>query len=55
MNPKPTKTLPPDDNKIVIDLPKPKRRQGVMPTRRERDKSKDIPRKEKHKATPEAF
>jgi hypothetical protein len=43
-----------DPNKIVIDTPKPKRRIGVLPTRREKDRSKTIPRKEKHKSLPEA-
>lgn len=35
--------------KIVIQVPKPKRRAGVMPTKREVDKSKKHPRQEKHK------
>lgn len=30
-------------------VPRPKRRAGVFPTRKEVDKSKVIPRKEKHK------
>lgn len=34
---------------ITVKTPLPKRRAGVMPTKTERDKSKDIPRKTKHK------
>lgn len=44
-----TPTKSKDPNKIIIDLPRPKRRSGVLPTRREKDKSKSIPREEKHK------
>lgn len=40
-----------DPNKIVLEPLKPKRRHGVLPTRRERDRSKAIPREEKHKRT----
>lgn len=35
--------------KLTGTVPRPKRRAGVMPTKKERDKSKDIPRKDKHK------
>lgn len=33
---------------ITVPTPLPKRRAGVMPTKKERDRSKDIPRKAKH-------
>jgi len=35
--------------KITVPIPKPKKRIGVMPTRREKDKSKEIPRRDKHR------
>lgn len=35
--------------KIPLEVPRQKRRAGVMPTRREVDRSKVIPRKQKHK------
>lgn len=36
-------------DKITIKLPRPKRRAGVMPTRKEEDRSKRHPRQDKHK------
>lgn len=37
---------------ITVPIPRPKKRIGVMPTRREKDRSKEIPRKDKHRRPP---
>ena len=36
-------------DKLTGKVPRPKHRSGVLPTRKERDKSKTIPRNDKHK------
>jgi len=36
-------------DKLIGKVPRPKHRSGVLPTRKERDKSKIIPRNDKHK------
>jgi hypothetical protein len=36
-------------DKITVKVPRPRRRAGVMPTRKEEDRSKRIPRRAKHK------
>jgi len=39
--------------RIVIKAPRPKRRAGVLPTRKEADRSKRIPRRTKHRKRPD--
>lgn len=39
-------------DKIKVPIPKPKKRIGVMPTKKEVDRSKRHPRQDKHRKNP---